>query len=48
MLWFPDHGEFLRQGGRRKCFVHKEKPRWPINDHRSKSQRNQKGHDYID
>ena len=46
ILYFPDHGEFLRQGDRRGCSVHKEKPRWlHINGYRSDSKRNQRGHD---
>ena len=48
MLRFPDHGEFLRQGGRRKCSVHKENPcQWwlHINGHRSKAGRNERAHD---
>ena len=46
MLWFPVHGEFLQQGGRRKCLAHEEKPWWlHINDYRSEGQRNQRAHD---
>ena len=46
MLQFPDLGEFQRQGGRQKFFVHKEKP-WllHINGHRSESTRKRRGHD---
>ena len=36
----PDRGEILRQGGRRGCTVHQEKPRWlHINGHRSDRER---------
>ena len=48
MTYLPDHGEFLRQGGRRGYFVHKKNPRWlHINGHRSESERNRRGHNWI-
>ena len=45
MMQFPDHEEFLWQGGRRRCIVHEENQWWlHINGHRSYGQRNQRGH----
>ena len=45
MMSFPNHGEFLQKGGRRRCSVRQEKP-WllHINGHRSGSERNRRGH----
>ena len=46
MLYFPGHGEILRQGGRRRNSVHKENSWWlHINGHRNNGKRNCRGHD---